>query len=284
MKVELSSSERLLKAIDLEEPDHIPLWLRFFSRQYLMDENRPWNDQFDRVDQLLSLGLDDTVAISAPLSHHKEVRIRKWKELEKGTYPLIVKEYETVRGTLRQVARQTPDWPQGDDISIFDDYNVPRARTKKYLVENAADLDMLGFLFGESTREELTGFHRYATEVRKFARSRGVLIEGEGPMLGDAAVWLCGIDKVILAEVKEPQFLHQLLKIIHGWDMMRIHLLLDVGVDVVFHRGWYESAMFWSPRAYEKFLAPLIREEVDAVHRAGAKFGYIATRDIVPPS
>lgn len=283
MKSELSSRERLLGAINLEEPDHIPLWLRFFGRQYFIDRDRPWNDQFDRVDQLLRLGLDDSVGISPQLSHREGVRIRKRKETDTGErYPLIVKEYVTAGGTLRQVARQTPDWPQGDDVNIFDDYNVPPARTRKYLVENVADLDALNCLFGEPTGEELDSFYTHAGKVRDFARNREVLMEGEGPMLGDAAVWLCGIERVVLAEVKDPRFLHRLLEIIHGWDMLRIRLLLEAGVEIVFHRGWYESAMFWSPRAYGEFLEPLIREEVDAVHRAGVKFGYIATREIMP--
>lgn len=283
LKSELSSRERLLGAINLEEPDRIPLLLRFFGRQYLVERGRPWNDQFDRVDQLLRLGLDDAVGISPQLSHREGVRIRRWKETETGErYPLIVKEYETAGGTLRQVARQTPDWPQGDDVHLFDDYNVPPARTRKYPVDNAADLDALTCLFGEPTGEELDDFKTYAGKVEDFSNSREVLVEGEGPMLGDAAVWLCGIEKVVLSEVKDPRFLNRLLEIIHGWDMLRIRMLLEAGVDIVFHRGWYESAMFWSPSAYCKFLAPLIREEVEAVHRAGVKFGYIATRDITP--
>jgi hypothetical protein len=283
MKSKSSSRERLLGAIDLEEPDHIPLWLRFFGRQHLMEEYGPWCDQFSRVDQLLRLGLDDAVTISPPLSYREGVRVRKWKEAEGGeSYPLIVKEYETAGGTLRQIARQTPDWPQGDDVHIFDDYNVPQARTKKYLVDKIEDLDALSGLFSEPMGEELAEFHSYAEKVKDFAKNRDVLVEGEGPMLGDAAVWLCGLNRVILAEARERQFLHRLLGIIHGWDMLRIRLLLKVGVDIVFHRGWYESAMFWSPRAYREFLEPLIREELAAVHGAGAKFGYIVTRDMMP--
>jgi len=278
-----TSKERILKTINFEEPNHIPLWLRFFERQYLVDKNKPWKSQFERVDQLLSIGLDDAVSIHAPLSLHKEVKIRKWKETEPGErYALIVKEYETARGKLRQIVRQTPDWPRGDEINIFDDYNVPRARTKKYLVENEADLGALSCLFGEPSLEEIGDFLTQAKKVRDFAVSRGILVEGEGAMLGDAAMWLCGIDRVVLAEVKDQSFLHRLLGIIHEWDMVRIRLLLKAGVDIVFHRGWYESAMFWSPKAYRKYLFPLIMEEVEEVHKAGSKFGYIATRDTMP--
>ncbi|MBO3803973.1 MAG: hypothetical protein JTT11_08935 [Candidatus Brockarchaeota archaeon] len=277
-----SSRERLLKAINLEEPDRVPLWLRFFERRYLLDRNETWNDQYGRVDQLLRMGLDDAVEIHAPLVYDEQVKVRKSKVAEPGErYPLIVVEYETAKGKLMQIARQTPDRPRGDGIGLFDDYNVPRARTKKYLVENSADLEALSCLFDDQAGKGRGDFLKRAKKVRDFAGSRGVLVEGGGPMLGDAAVWLCGIDRVVLSEVKDKPFLHRLLGIIHGWDMAGIRLLLEAGVDVVFHRGWYES-MFWSPRAYAEFLEPLIEEEVKAVHGAGAKFGYISTRDTMP--
>jgi hypothetical protein len=279
----LSSRERLLRSIDLEEPDHIPLWLRFFGRRYLTDESRPWKDKFERIDQLLNLGLDDVCEISAPLSYREDVKVRESEVTESGErYPLLVKEYETGKGTLRHVGRLTPDRPLEDGLQIFDDYGVPRARTKKYLVENMADIESLAYLFGEPDDVAIEGFRKGASQASNFARCRGVLTEGEGAMLGDAAMWLCGVERVVLATIRDREFLHRLLDVIHGWDMTRIRLLLGAGVDVVFHRGWYESAIFWSPKAYEMFLAPLILEEVEVVHKAGAKFGYIATREIMP--
>ncbi len=280
----LSSKERLLRAINLEETDRIPLWLKFFERSYLLDPNAQWRNQFERVDQLLTLGLDDAVGISPPLAINKDVKIRKWKEIEPGEkYPVIAKEYETPRGFLRQVVRQTPDRPHPDDAHIFDDYNVPSARTKKYLVEDMNDLDALSLLFSQPNDDELSRFRNHTEQVKKFAMEKEVIVEGSGPMLGDAAVWLCGVNKVILATLKEPEFLRRLLSIVHEWDMMQIRLLGEVGgVDVIFHRGWYESTVFWSPKAYRTYLAPLIREEIELVHKVGAKFGYIMTREMTP--
>jgi uroporphyrinogen decarboxylase len=73
-----------------------------------------------------------------------------------------------------------------------------------------------------------------------------------------------------------------LLEIIHEWDMMRIRDVLEVGgVDIIGHRGWYEG-VFFSPKLFERFIAPLLKEEVEAAHRAGAKFGYIITRGLMP--
>ena len=279
MKNELSSRERLLRSINFEEPDHVPLLLSFFNRAHLMEKSREWHNQFEKAYDLLEFGLDATVGLSPPLPLNEQVRVTKGKVSQaREEYPLLIKEYETPKGVLRQVVRRTRDWPYGDGLPIFSDFTVPRARTKEYLVENIRDLQPLSSLFGKPSGDELNNFHEHAQKVRRFAKERDLLIEAYGPMLGDGAVWLCGVERVVLATIKNPEFLHRLLEIIHNWDMMRIRLILEIGVDIVIHRGWYESPVFWSPKAYETFLAPLLSEEIDLVHKAGVKFGYIMTR------
>jgi len=56
----MSSRDRLLCAINHEEPDHLPLYLRVCGRGHFIDKGRPWDGQFERVVQALELGLDDT--------------------------------------------------------------------------------------------------------------------------------------------------------------------------------------------------------------------------------
>jgi len=284
LKSELSSKERLLRSLNFEEPDHVPLLLRFFNRSYLMDKSQGWHNQFVKADQLIKLGFDETVNLSPPLPLNPEVKVKKWKVSQaEGECPLLVKEYETPKGVLRQVARQTPDWPHGDDVPIFSDFIIPGARTKKYLIENTQDLESLSCLFTKPSGNEINNFMKYAQRVKGFAEERSLLTESDGPMLGDGAMWLCGVERVVLATIRNPEFLHRLLEIIHDWDMMRIRLILEIGgADIIIHRGWYESPVFWSPKAYETFLAPLIREQVELVHRAGVKFGYIMTRKQTP--
>lgn len=263
-----------------EEPDHVPLVLRFFHRNFLMDKTQEWHNQFERADQLIKLGLDDFISVYAPLPYAPEVEVRTSRVSQPGEkYPVLVKEYETPKGVLRHAVRQTPDWPHGDEVPILDDFTVPEARTKKYPVENMQDLRSLSCLFSEPKGKELNYFREYMRKVRSFGRQRNVLVEAEGPFLGDGAIWLCGVRRVLVSTIKNTEFIHRLLGIIHEWDMMRIRLIIEVGgADIIFHRGWYESPVFWSPKAYKTFLAPLIREEIELVHKAGLKFGYIMTR------
>jgi len=281
----------MLCSINHEEPDHVPLYLRVCDRGYFLDKSQPWRNQFERVNQALGFGLDDTVGFVPELRLNEDVKIRRTvKKVPGEERPVLVKEYETPKGTLRQVVRQTRDWVHGDDIPIFSDYNVPQARSIEYLIKTERDLDALRCIFREPDNKQIEDLDERAMRVKEFAEKRQVLIEcggvggsyGDLAIGGDAAVWLCGVRGVMVEARRDPEFIRRLLEIIHGWDMARIRAVLKVGgVDVIGHRGWYEGA-FFSPMLFEKFIAPLLREEVEAAHRAGMKFGYIITRGLMP--
>jgi uroporphyrinogen-III decarboxylase len=99
----------------------------------------------------------------------------------------------------------------------------------------------------------------------------------------DLAVWLCGVERVVMAAMTEPDFLEELLEIIHAFDQRRTGMMLDVGgVDVVVQRGWYSSTEFWSPRLFERFLQAGLRKAVEIAHQAGAHFAYVMTAGELP--
>lgn len=116
--------------------------------------------------------------------------------------------------------------------------------------------------------------------MKEYANEKGVLLAGDCGYGGDAAIWLCGIERAITAPHKEPEFLSEILSIIHEWDLIRTKEMLNTGVDVITRRGWYESPPFWFPEAYKRYFEPLVREEIEIVHKANLKFHYIAITGI----
>lgn len=274
----------MMAAINCEETDHVPIYLRFFERNYLIDKGSCWRDQFERVKMLLQLGLDDTLTLHAPLTINPDVEVKITVESKgDGKYPFIVKEYHTSKGVLKQVVRITKDWPHGIDIPIFDDYIVPKTRTRKYLLEDGEDLDALSVLFTRPSGLELDNFLENAEKIAEFAEENGVMVEGWGPMGGDAVVWLCGIEKTINWAFREPKLMDRLLKIVLEWDLQCIELLSKAKcVDLVIRRGWYETTRFWPPKLYRRFIVPMLKREVDEAHSRGLKFGYMITTGIMP--
>lgn len=288
----LSSKDRLMLAINHEEADHVPLWINFLWSSQNQDRFSPerwslffatgdWPNQFERAKELLDLGIDDMLTLSPPPPRlHSNVRVKITQEdLPTEPYPLLAKEYNTPKGILRTVVRKTEDWSHGDDVPLFSDLSIPRA--KKHLISEAADLDKLLYLLQPSSSDTMESFRKKAKEMKEFSEKHGVLMVGEGGILGDGAAWVCGVQDHMFALMDKPKFIEDLLSIFQGFDMRRIQMLLDVGVDVVVHRGWYESPKFWSPKLYRKFILPLIHEQVKVVHQGGAKFGYIMTTGVM---
>ena len=293
MRNEMSSRQRILQAFDHSEVDHVPLLIRWWSRQYLSNKNDGWREQFERVLKTAKLGLYDAVEFEPPRMLNPEVTVRVRREDRPGEkYPLLFKEYHTPKGVLSQVACQTHDWPHGQDIPIFTDFLVPRSRSKKYLVETLDDVEALSSLFTEPSERLLRDAREQADRARSFAERNGVLLEsganylsswldGSGLFLGDALGWLCGLENAIMFAYRQPELLHRLLDTILEWNLRHVRLVSELGgSDMVVHRAWYET--FWSPRLFRTFFAPRIRKEIDYVHRIGAKFCYIMTSGLMP--
>jgi len=279
MKKSLSSRERLLLTINHKEPDYVPLCISFLD--YIP---KYWSNQFQRAEKLLALGVDDILTIHAPFGFHPNVEVKKWSETSPDkSHSLLVKEYHTPKGILSTVVKKTQDWPHGDDIPLFSDFSVPRA--KKYLIStdiNDNDLEKLPYLLWEPNSAQINNFYKNAREIKKFADKYGFLIEGWAGTAGDTALWLCNIQDILLTAVDNPFFVEKLLDIIHQFEMKRIQQVLDIGVDVVVHRAWYETTDFWSPSLYRRFFVPLLNKEIELVHQAGAKFGYVMSTGIMP--
>ena len=288
MATQLSSRERLLCAINHQEPDHVPLW-NLWSHQ----ENLPfsWQNPIERVEKVLGMGLDDTLLLRPPGPGENDilvealmapgVKARCGRETSAAhRYPLLVKEYETPAGMLRQVVRETEDWPYGADVPVFSDYCV--SRSVEFLIKGPEDLEKLSFLLTPPSAEQVESFKERARPLEAFAKDHGVLVEGGWINVGDAAIWLCGVEPLLTAAMDDPGFVEELLRILYDWQRPRIELLLEEGIDVLAHRGWYESTAFWSPGLYRRLLKPLVRKEVELAHDAGVKFSYIMTTGVMP--
>ena len=271
--------------------DHVPLLLRFWWLGGEMD-NIPfdWRDEVRRVEATTALGLDDTLLLQPPLGYVEDYVVENAQGVrsrievllpEDGiSYPLLKKIYETPEGDLQTVVQLSEDWPRGQDIRLFDDYNL--SRLKEPLIKDAADLRRLRYLLPDPTPEQITEFQQRAEELRRASRRLGVVLDGGWIALGDAAMWLCGMQRILYGQMDEPDFVAQVLDTIQEWELKRLDFLLEAGIDVLVHMAWYESTDFWSPRTYRRLLRPRLQNEIDICHARGVKFRYIITRSWRP--
>jgi hypothetical protein len=59
-------------------------------------------------------------------------------------------------------------------------------------------------------------------------------------IVGDAFRWLCDIPWFLMQLIEDPPFVREFFPILQEWSMRMIELSLEIGVDVVQCRGWYE--------------------------------------------
>jgi hypothetical protein len=286
----MTSRERILNAISCKSVDHVPLMLRFWPMGGKNTIPFEWENQVRRAENALARGLDDTLLLQPPLGYIEDYRADLLPGVASSIYvdppgaseeyPVLRKEYRTAGGAITHAVRRTGDWIHGEDVYLFSDYNVSRA--VRHAVQTADDLRVLPYLLGEPSAAQGEAFRREAAGLRAESRRLGVALDGGWVALADAAVMLCGMERILFAQMDEPHFVEQLLDILLEWELTRIDLLLAEGVDMIVHMAWYEGTDFWTPANYRAFLLPRMKRMVDRVHAGGAKYRYIITKGLSP--
>jgi hypothetical protein len=285
----ISSRERMLAALRYEQSDYIPFYSNSFG--FMPPAPYQWANQIQEAEVWLSLGVDPLLKISTPTVFDASVTVRHWEETLPGErWPLMVKEYNTPAGVIRQEVWKTDDWisedwpgHKGEDnegLNLIDDYNVVRSR--KFAVETEADLARLKYLLAPLEGDGLKELREHAAELFKQAQRLGVAVEGEASRGVDMVTWMCGVDGMVMMAMDKPDLFEAVLDVIHAWDMRNTEMLLETPVDIVIRRGWYEGTAFWSPKIFKKFFLPRIRQLSDMVHSAGRLMGFKNSTGFMP--
>lgn len=291
MATQLSPREKMMSAINRNDINYTPCSFMLFKG--LLEKS---SDYIDFLSKQLDMGLDPYAMIpprspvtindhynlhGMAVNIHPEVMIQEWVEKRPGeNCPIMIKEYRTPAGTLRTEVRQTEDWRWGNHVPMFDDYISPRAL--KYLIDDEKDLKALEYLLVPPTQKEIDLVRAESEPVIQFAHKNGLLTVGGWGIGADMLGWIYGFVNMVYASIEKPEFLHSILEMISIWNLSRMKVLTDLGIDLYIKRTWYETCNFWSPSTYRKYILPILKNDVEQAHKAGVKFGCIATDKVMP--
>jgi len=291
MNTTMTSRERMLAALNCQQPDRVPCSFMLYNA--LRDRCQSFEEFIERQ---IDLGLDTVLQIpprppvyandhynlhGLPVSYDPRVTIEEWIEQRIGApWPILVKEYHTPGGVLRSEVRQTADWPWHNHVPFLDDYLVPRSL--EFPVTRPEHLEALRYLLVPSTAADIAAFQTEAQPLLDLARQRGLLIAGGWGVGADLAGWIHGLEGMILTTYDRPDFMADLLNLIGEWNRRRMAVVLEAGIDLFVKRAWYENCDFWTPASYRRFLLPITKADADLAHRAGAKFGLITSSSAMP--
>ena len=286
----MNSRQRMLRTIEGQAADHIPCSFMSFA----ILRNKYSQDRLAAAKAELEMGLDPMLFIpnasrwerkdhpdlrGLPVRFHPEVKTKIWQEGDEHTGRLY-KEYETPAGKLTTSVRVSDDWPHGNHIPFIDDYQIPRADHP--LISSTDQLDALRYLLIPPQEEDILAFQNEVSEAKAFADEAQILLAGGWGVGMDMANWLCGMQNLMILMIDQPDFVAQILEMIHQWNMQRMRVILGSGVDLFIRRAWYEGCDFVIPKFFKKEVLPRLKAEVDLAHESGAKFGYICSSGTKP--
>ena len=293
---ELTSRERMLRALNGQKVDHIPCCFMSFSAL----RKRYGENRYEVVKAQRAMGLDAMLFIPTaprparpehpdlrglPIRFDPRVETAEWHEHvqgdgEHGCLDVLHKTYVTPAGALATAVRLSEDWPHGDHIPFIDDYQVPRATVP--LITRPEELEALEYLLIPPQEPDVRAFKAEARRANAFAQEHGVLLAGGWGVGMDMANWLCGMENLIILMMEQPVFVADLLERIYRWNVRRMEVVLSAPVDLYIRRAWYEGCDFVTPRFYREAILPRLKAEVDLAHAHGARFGYICSSGTLP--
>jgi len=130
------------------------------------------------------------------------------------------------------------------------------------------------YLFYDPFKADLTAFREVARTTTDFAAKHDVLVEGELNSASNIALNMRGPVNLMYDIAENAAIAEELLDIITEWNLRRLELILDVGVDTLYHTACYETTAFWSPDMYRKYFRPGVEKILEVLHEAGVKMHY----------
>lgn len=308
----MNSKDRLQCAWSGKSPDHVPLttwcfglpapaslrWANgsgevryWYSKRMEFLHRLPFewglDDDFKRALAWQSLGVDDVLDVSVPWSVDPRVTWRDGKRPPQGeeTYPVLTREYQTPKGTLRHEVRQTGEeqaegWViQPETVPLIEDFNIPRA--VHHVVTDPTDVAALSFCYRPPDRAVQEWFASRMLSIAEFRAANGIPVQAWTGFGMDAAVWFCGTEGAIMLALDHPKEFGELFEVITETDAARTELAAShPAIDLVVGRGWYSSTNFWSPSIFKEFVYPHVATLAKIAHRHGKKFGYVMTTGV----
>jgi len=276
----------MLRALRVQDVDHIPCCFMSFTAL-----RRRCNENFYELAKAeLAMGLDSMLFIPTaprparpdhpdlrglPVRFDPRVETREWRDGD-----ILHKEYTTPAGKLSTSVRLSDDWPHGKHIPFVDDYQVPRAL--KPLITRAEELEALRYFLTPPHEQDVAAFAQEAQEARAFAQEHNILLAGGWGVGMDMANWLCGMENLMVHTMEQPEFVTDLLDMIHVWNKQRMEVVLSAPVDLYIRRAWYEGCDFVTPRFFRQAVLPRLKAEAELAHEHGALFGYICSSGTQP--
>jgi len=277
----MTSKERMLAALRGEKVDHVPFCLSWNMKQ--PHEKLTWKNERQKLEAHRDKGWDSLLSIYPLVTPCAEVKIEMRFE-GSGDNRVLCQSWKTPAGEITEKLKATADWDELDNNPAYMQF-MSDFRTSRYLefpFKTMVDLDALEYLFPLENPYDTEKITQEYYEKRKLADELGFPLFTYLDAGMDWLLWLYPPEEAITRVIEEPEHIKKLLSHINSAKLQRLKLLLDLGIDCVKRRGWYESTDLWSPEVFRSFARPAVEKEIEITHKAGKPYAYIMVTGIMP--
>ncbi len=173
--------------------------------------------------------------------------------------------------------------PKGELTTVLQS-NEHTAWIAEHLIKDKKDIELIA----EYATAPLCDVEAVNKEAADFG-DRGIIrgqvcsfdIYGQPGTWQDAAC-LVGIEKLIMSTYDDPEWVHELLRILQHRKAIYIKSMKGAKYDLIEHGGGDASTTVISPKIFDKFVAPYDSELIRLAHEAGQKIVYHTCGGMMP--
>lgn len=249
----MNARERMLKALDVEQPDRVPVWIHAINEVAIAKLGRLLRPGVPEPKAVNLMSQEETVALlDTLLMIHEELEIDGFTSLP-----------------MSEVVNVT----NLDDTHFQDQWGTIWARNPHglaYMVEpplktpdDLRDYTCPGVTQAETFMVQMAG-QRFRGEKAQFLLMRGAFVRS----------WrLRGMEQLLMDMVLRPAFVHQLAEMVTAYNLALCEQAVAAGVDVLIVEddiAGNESTLI-SPQHFQEFVAPYNGRVLDYAHQQGLR-------------
>jgi uroporphyrinogen decarboxylase len=246
----MNGRERILKALAVQQPDRVPLYIHGINEA-----------------PIFGIGRHLTDGLPEPRQFHEMTDGEKMTLVD--TLFLIHEAFGVDGITTFEIGHER----ELDDLHVMDDWGITYRRSphglpvaKGHPVAEVADLDR--FTAPEPDRAHLLlldlARDRFRGSKALFWLMRGVFVRS----------WrLIGMENYMRKLYQDPLLIERVAEMVTRYNLVQLEMLADAGLDVLVVEDDIAntSALLISPSHFEHFVNPYNRRLVDRAHRLGLK-------------
>jgi len=272
-----------MAALKSQDVDYVPFIVDWNEGQKL-HEALPWKNQRERLEYHGKMGWDTYIGIGLPVTPSADVRVTQKIETDETGREVLFQTWKTPARELKERLHKTEDWDfcelTGKYLDLGSDFRPPRYIESPFKDEK--DLDTLEYIFPVENPYDDELIRKIFMEKKELSGEFGYPLIASVDAGMDWLIWLHRVEDCILRVIDKPGYIERLLGHINKAKHKRLELLLNLGVDAIVRRGWYESTDFWNPDVFRRFAKPAIEREIEMVHAAGIPYAYLMDTGVKP--